>query len=144
MAYFEFENGVTSINDTNLNSMQDFIKKQIHGEVLFENELGQIGNITLLNNITDYRCISIYYSVNDTLFSKMILPLIDKKFVLDGMIFISSQKSENFSSTYTITSNSLTVNSSLSGYFQRDYSTGNISGNTQSTEIKIHKVIGYK
>ena len=52
-----FENGVTPINDTNLNKMQ----ADLQGTVLYENSAGSIEEITLNDSVAKYDRVKIFY-----------------------------------------------------------------------------------
>lgn len=59
MAYINFENGKTALNDTNLNKMQEKIEDSIKGTILYENEEGSQDTITLSENINNFSFIAI-------------------------------------------------------------------------------------
>lgn len=80
MAYFNFENGKTALNDTNLNAMQtaieeditetktsienDIAKKEqiLKGTILFDSAIGENGTITLNESVDNFEYIEIFFS----------------------------------------------------------------------------------
>lgn len=146
MDKINFVNGTQpAINDTNLNQMQINIENAINGTILYENEAGTNINFTLNQSEKDFKELAVY-SVENYSSSKEQIPITridttNKNFSISGMVF-NNTKTCNFTTTYIIQDQQIKINNKAS--FERDYNTGNISGNLDINRILITKVIGYK
>lgn len=103
---------------------------------------GVAGDIALTVDITNARYIDIVYSAWGYYFSKRIYDAKGKIIVLDGMVANSTTNTYNFAYVYTIAAKALTRGNCI--YMQRNYTNGNISGDTSAdTNVKIHKIVAY-
>lgn len=145
MAYLEFKNGVTPINDTNLNSMQNSIETDINGKasgtILYKDSTGISGqnSLTLSQNISNFKKIEIVYDLSNT-------SNVDERY------------GKNMARQFDVSSSSsdLLISENINNAF---YATMNISENTLSilrnrivnsglpsegNYFIVTKVIGYK
>lgn len=89
-----FENGVTPINDANLNKMQTDLLKAItdlKGTVLYENSAGANKDITLSEDASNFKYIEIFYRDQDGRNSSKKISNTTNAIVLDISVVGSSQ-----------------------------------------------------
>lgn len=115
------------------------LNEKIIGQTVFTSETGTNGNIEFTKSTENCRYIDIDYSMLDTHFTKRIYT--KGKSALDGMCEVSEVISRNFTAIYTISDTEMTFTKGFA--FNRDYESGTISGNGNSNDLKIHKVIAY-
>lgn len=145
MAYLQFENGKTPINDTNLNSMQNSIETDIqeksNGIVLYEDEIGSTGSITLTDMIENYKEIEIQsyvgYSGGNVYSNTGKIPVSSAgRIHLNNFFINASLNLDAYNKRISISGNSINVAS------DRFFSTG--GGANNGTYTYITKVIAYK
>lgn len=117
---------------------------QAKPKVLYNNSSGTNGTVTLNETAANFAYLEIFYSFNGGHFSKKISSPNSKNIILDGMMFTNNTTSYNFTSFYYINATSVSLQVSYSGQFSRSYSTGAISGNNSTSNVKIHQIIGYR
>ena len=144
--------GATPLSASNLNSMQDGIYEDIDevetkraGKVLYSNTSGTTGEITLIENISNYRFLEVYGFENTTnanLYTKYDISS-GKNLNLNSLNVIENGNLMRFISTnYSVSSNTITPISSNSGIvhiFNRV-----INAQQQENAVLVTKVIGYK
>lgn len=143
-----FENGVTPINDTNLNKMQTDLQQadkdlqaninKLKGTALYEDETGTTGNITLNDEIENYNYYEIEsyvgYSSANVYTTTGKLPVATKSRIHINNLFIGTTGVQIYCKRVSISGTVLSVIS------DRTYS----SAVTDGSYTYITKVIGYK
>lgn len=136
-----FENGVTPINDTNLNKIQADLQAEIDklkGVVLYEDTTGTTDNITLNDEIENYNYFEIEsyvgYSSANVYTNTGKLPIATKSRIHISNLFIGTNGVQIYNKRVAISGKSLSVIS------DRTYSSAVIEG----PYTYITKVIGYK
>lgn len=148
----DLPNQTTPINASNLNKIENQLEasdndiSNLKGLVVYSNATGSNLDITI-DDITGAAYIDIVYSIlynNEyTYFSKRIYDPVGKRIVLDGMIFLTFEYSNNFSITYQISATSISHTGTY-GYFNRKYPAGTMNGETNNYDVmKINKVVAY-
>lgn len=112
------------------------------GVSLFDNSSGTAGTVTLSEASANFDYLEIYYldTVSSKQNSQRIMPSVSNVFAIDGMA-LASPVSLNYVTNYSLSGQTITITSSAG--FQRNYTTGTISG-ALDNYIKIYKVIGYR
>lgn len=137
-----FENGKIPINDTNLNTMQADLQKEIRGTVIYENVEGTTEDITLLETSLNFKKIEIFYKYSNVVSSVMVESPNGKKASLNLGFTISQYNVARFQYK-VILINEASITTEQSGYIaiSQDKS---IDANVSDNKIVITKVIGYK
>lgn len=144
--------GATPLSASNLNAMQDGIYDDIDevddkraGTVLYSNASGTTGEITLLENISNYRFLEVYgfeNTTNSQLYTKYDVSS-GKNINLNSLNVIENGNLMRFISTdYSVSSNTITPISGNSGIvhiFNRV-----INAQQQENAVLVTKIIGYK
>ena len=143
---FENKPSINSpINATNLNLLQENIENAINTYIpitLYENESGSTGNITLSDNVSNYRFIEIIYGCDGYYFYSKYENANEKKV---GFItpFVSTNNGNLFlyTSNYEIFDNEINFLTCSNIYVNNSNTIGDYGNNSY---IRIYKVIGYK
>ena len=113
------------------------------GISLYENGSGTTGNFSLSPEVASCKTIRVYY--NDETYrrqsSKDIDIRLSSTFMLDGMVS-DFANSLNYNTSYSISGQEVSVFAYAS--FNRNYSTGQISGDTSKNVIRVYKVVGFR
>lgn len=127
------------------------------GTVLFTNESGTTGTITLSESVANFTYLEIFYSENTTVgdtnsvvYNSVKVYNPDGKVVEASIIYTKASKSTMYIKTsyYLISGSSITKKESSYAGLQTDsitvYKDGDSSTITPSDHIKVYKVLGYK
>lgn len=140
--YVESEIYILNSNDV----YEKFEENKNSERVLFENSDGVIGDITLIENITNYSYIEIYYKQNDGTYGYTKCVARNNAHIDLTVNHITNNGYANSFSSRTIniynnTIKTLNTNRYISGNITSD---NNLSGTTATNNIYITKVVGYK
>ena len=141
-----FENGVTPINDTNLNKMQT----DLQGTVLYENSTGTTGDITLSDEIENYDEYEIKYLGEfgePYTTGRLSTAYIDRIHLNGVFLGVKSNTADGAlkvsDARVSISGNVLTFVSNR--WYEKPYNSGDSNGTYRdASNIKIVEVIGYK
>lgn len=132
-----FENGKIPINDTNLNKMQTDLQEEIEitkGTVLYEDETGTLGNVTLNDDATNYKYIEVFgYRSNRNLYTK----------VRTNKPYFDLNHIRYFNNAFYIYAKEYSINGSMLNVEHSKF-TYTDSAIQEETETYITKVVGYK
>lgn len=145
-----FENGVTPINDTNLNKMQADLQKEIRGTALYKNETGTTSDITLSDSISNYDEYEIKYLGEfgePYTTGRLSTAYIDRIHLNGVFLGVKSNTADGAlkvsNARVSISGKALTFISNR--WYEKPYNSGASNGTYQDkTNIKIVEVIGYK
>lgn len=110
---------------------------QLEGEVLYSNDTGTTGNVTLSKNVSNYSYLEIFYTSSGYISSKKIDLSLSNTFILN-LPFIYDDAYYDRMSKYSVANNTITFDSNLT--INSNFS----SVHSGVAEITIKKVIGYK
>ena len=133
-----FENGVTPINDTNLNKMQ----ADLQGTVLYENSAGSIEEITLNDSVAKYDRVKIFYYY-DNIYGSTEVDNPNEKTVSLNVMFSIPIYNLARAQYKNIKINGNQITNVGYGYLSINTS-GNSGVSIEENKIYITKVIGYK
>lgn len=102
MGYFNFENGVTPINDTNLNAMQDEIKEDITNKT---EKIKEKNNMIAVGFNSDYSMTSSNWVQKDLTFDKLVSQVGNKLSLVSGKVKIGAGITKVKASFQTSTAN---------------------------------------
>ena len=141
-----FENGVTPINDTNLNKMQTDLQKAItdlKGTVLYEDSIGTTGDITLSESAANFKKLEVQYSYNNLYCSTGIIENPNgKKMSLSVGFSVTQYKVARYQYK-VIAINETSITTDTAGYISCSEANATDVSSTEN-KIYITKVIGYK
>ena len=125
-----------AVNDTNLNQLQANIENAINGTVLYESENGTVGEITLLEDASNFKFLEIYFQNIDGIVSSQKTVYTTKNIILDITVVGSSQIFVS-NAGIAIDGNKITWKWNRRGNSWNSYT-------DDGQAIRILKVIGYK
>lgn len=138
-----FENGVTPMNDANLNKMQTDLEKQIKGTILYQDTIGTNESVTFNGTIDEGDYIEILYCRRKVSDGTSIIKTTGKLPFTNGMMtnldinyFSFPENQQSISKSVTINGDGITVNG--------ENTWGNVIGFEVTNTIYILKVKKYK
>ena len=123
----------------NIDDVENTLTEKIVGTVLYEDEEGTLGDITLNDSAENYDYIEIYYKTNNRSGSIKVSDFNDKNLILP-IIIASTTAMVVLTKEITILGSTITKKSECQ--FLRHYTEG--STYTETDSIYIYKVVGYK
>lgn len=140
-----FENGVTPINDTNLNKMQTALQKAItdlKGTVLYEDSTGTTSDITLSETAANFKKLEVQYNYSGICSSNTIENPNGKKMSLSVGFSVMQYNVARYQYKVVLINES-SITTQQSGYIAISQDK-TIDANVSDNNIAITKVIGYK
>lgn len=112
--------------------------------VLYNNTTGTNGTVTLSQTSANFDHMRIYFAINGSTGTRSSVDVYNRTTTdLSGTIATSDTVFRYVRTQVTISGTSITPNTTRSGYFQRDFSSGTISGQTSTNLIYIQRVEGW-
>ena len=137
-----FENGVTPINDTNLNKMQADLQKEIRGTILYEDATGTNSSITFNGQLNEGDLIEIIYCRRRTTGTSVFkstgkIPYTEgMEIALDINYYSSESNQQSLAKLVTVNNQGITVTG--------ENSITNSGSATATSNIYITKVLKYE
>ena len=111
------------------------------GTILFDSENGEVGNVNLSGNLSDYSYFEVYYGSSTSKLFISKFPVGNILFTLEYIICAAVQPYVRYK-TYDIVGNSFNVNTFVA--YRISMKDGSFTNETDTAFVYIFKVIGYK